>query len=190
MSDNAEINEVTMTRHFAEMFADDDFDIMLLIGGYGSGKSFTGFLKTAIKATQEKRKVLVVRKVFSTLKESCYEDLKEGLEIAGVLDDWRFIKSPLEATCLTNGSKIIFRGLDDWRKIKSIKNIDYIIVEEADEMSLEDLKELRKRLRVINIKKHIIFMCNPVSRSSSIFRMFFKQDEGFGFDEEELYKKK
>lgn len=191
MIDNdIDVNEVTMTEHFADMFVDDDFDILLLIGGYGSGKSFTGFLKTAIKATVEKRKILVVRKVYSTIKESCYEDLKDGLEIAGVLDEWKFIKSPLEANHLVNGSKIIFRGLDDWRKIKSIKNIDYIIVEEADEMTLEDLKELRKRLRVTGIKKHIVFMCNPVSRASSIYRMFFTEDEGFGFDEEELYEKR
>lgn len=181
--------EVSMKRHFVEMFTDDDFDILLLIGGYGSGKSFTGFLKTAIKGTMEKRKILVVRKVYSTIKESCFEDLKDGLEIAGVLDDWKFIKSPLEATNVLNGSKIIFRGMDDWRKIKSIKNIDYIIVEEADELSLDDLKELRKRLRVVGIKKHIVFMCNPVSRSSSVYQMFFTEN-GFNFDEEELYEKR
>lgn len=181
--------EVSMKRHFVEMFTDDDFDILLLIGGYGSGKSFTGFLKTAIKGTMEKRKILVVRKVYSTIKESCFEDLKDGLEIAGVLDDWKFIKSPLEAINNLNGSKIIFRGMDDWRKIKSIKNIDYIIVEEADELSLDDLKELRKRLRVVGIKKHIVFMCNPVSRSSSIYQMFFTEN-GFNFDEEELYEKR
>ncbi|WP_438587790.1 PBSX family phage terminase large subunit [Cetobacterium sp.] len=178
-----------MKRHFVEMFTDDDFDILLLIGGYGSGKSFTGFLKTAIKGTMEKRKILVVRKVYSTIKESCFEDLKDGLEIAGVLDEWKFIKSPLEATNVLNGSKIIFRGMDDWRKIKSIKNIDYIIVEEADELSLDDLKELRKRLRVVGIKKHIVFMCNPVSRSSSVYQMFFTEN-GFNFDEEELYEKR
>lgn len=181
---------VKMKKHFQEVFIDDDFDVLLMIGGYGSGKSFTGFLKTSIKATIEKRKILVVRKVFSTLKESCYEDLKEGLEIAGVLDEWKFIKSPLEATNLINGSKIIFRGMDDFRKIKSIKNIDYIIVEEADELSLNDLKELRKRLRVSGIKKHIIFMCNPISRGSSIYRMFFTEEDGFNFDEEELYLKR
>ena len=32
-------------------------------------------------------------------------------------------------------------------------------------------------------------MCNPVSRLSSVYRMFFTE-EGFNFDEEELYKKR
>lgn len=182
-------NKLQIDEHFYEVLTDRDFDILLMIGGYGSGKSFTGFLKTSMLATQEKRKMLVVRKVYSTIKESCYEDLKDGLDIIGKLNMWRFIKSPLEASNNRNGSKIIFRGLDDVRKIKSIKNIDYIIVEEADELTLEDVKELRKRLRVNNIKKHIIFMCNPVSRSSSIYQMFFTEN-GFNFDEEELYERK
>lgn len=41
--------EVSMKRHFVEMFTDDDFDILLLIGGYGSGKSFTGFVKCNLR---------------------------------------------------------------------------------------------------------------------------------------------
>lgn len=179
---------IEMKDHFMKVLEDDDFDIYLMVGGYGSGKSFTGFLKTGIKATMEKRKMLVVRKVFATIKDSCCDDLKEGIELINKMDRWKFKVSPLEANC-TNGSKIIFRGMDDWRKIKSIKNIDYIIVEEADELTLDDLKELRKRLRVNNIKKHIIFMCNPISKRSSIYKMFFTE-EGFNFSEQELYKER
>lgn len=179
--------KISMTEHFANVFTDDNFDILLMVGGYGSGKSFTGFLKSAVKCSIEKRKMLVIRKVYSSIKESSFEDLKEGLNICGMIDDWKFIKSPLEATNLINGSKIIFRGMDDFRKIKSIKDIDFIIIEEADELTLEDIKELRKRLRKVDIKKHLILMCNPVSKASSVYRMFFS-DEGFNFDEEELYK--
>lgn len=183
------INTLKMKRHFYNVLQDNDFDILLMIGGYSSGKSFTGFLKTALLATLERRKVLVVRKVYSTLKDSCFEDLKDAFDTLGVSDDWKLIKSPYEAEHKTNGSKIIFKGMDDWRKLKSIKNIDYILIEEADELSIEDIKELRKRLRVLNIKKHLVLMCNPVSRLSSIYKMFFT-DEGFNFDEEELYKKR
>ena len=181
--------KLKIKEHFFNVLQDWNFDILLMIGGYGSGKSFTGFLKTALLATQEKRKILVVRKVYSTLKDSCYEDLKEAFDTLGVRKKWKLIKSPYEAENIKNGSKIIFKGMDDWRKLKSIKNIDYILIEEADELSIEDIKELRKRLRVLNIKKHLVLMCNPVSRLSSIYKMFFT-DEGFNFDEEELYKKR
>lgn len=181
--------KLKIKEHFFNALQDWNFDILLMIGGYGSGKSFTGFLKTALLATQEKRKILVVRKVYSTLKDSCYEDLKEAFDTLGVRKKWKLIKSPYEAENIKNGSKIIFKGMDDWRKLKSIKNIDYILIEEADELSIEDIKELRKRLRGLNIKKHLVLMCNPVSRLSSIYKMFFT-DEGFNFDEEELYKKR
>ena len=181
--------KLKIKEHFFNVLQDWNFDILLMIGGYGSGKSFTGFLKTALLATQEKRKILVVRKVYSTLKDSCYEDLKEAFDTLGVRKKWKLIKSPYEAENIKNGSKIIFKGMDDWRKLKSIKNIDYILIEEADELSIEDIKELRKRLRGLNIKKHLVLMCNPVSRLSSIYKMFFTE-EGFNFDEEELYKKR
>lgn len=181
--------KLKIKEHFFNVLQDWNFDILLMIGGYGSGKSFTGFLKTALLATQEKRKILVVRKVYSTLKDSCYEDLKEAFDTLGVRKKWKLIKSPYEAENIKNGSKIIFKGMDDWRKLKSIKNIDYILIEEADELSIEDIKELRKRLRGLNIKKHLVLMCNPISRLSSIYKMFFT-DEGFNFDEEELYKKR
>lgn len=181
--------KLKIKEHFFNVLQDWNFDILLMIGGYGSGKSFTGFLKTALLATQEKRKILVVRKVYSTLKDSCYEDLKEAFDTLGVRKKWKLIKSPYEAENIKNGSKIIFKGMDDWRKLKSIKNIDYILIEEADELSIEDIKELRKRLRGLNIKKHLVLMCNPVSRLSSIYKMFFT-DVGFNFDEEELYKKR
>lgn len=181
--------KLKIKEHFFNVLQDWNFDILLMIGGYGSGKSFTGFLKTALLATQEKRKILVVRKVYSTLKDSCYEDLKEVFDTLGVRKKWKLIKSPYEAENIKNGSKIIFKGMDDWRKLKSIKNIDYILIEEADELSIEDIKELRKRLRGLNIKKHLVLMCNPVSRLSSIYKMFFT-DEGFNFDEEELYRKR
>ncbi len=185
------MSKVKLKRHFYNVFSDWDFDLLLMIGGYGSGKSFTGFLKVATKASIEPRKVLVVRKVFSTLKESCYEDLEDSMSIAGVDDEWKFVKSPMEARC-KNGSRFVFKGMDNKKKIKSIKNIDLVIVEEADELSLDELKELKKRLRVKGKKLHMILMCNPVSRSSSVYKWFFtpETDGGYGFDEEELYEKR
>lgn len=60
-----------IVEHFYKVLADDDFDILLMIGGYGSGKSFTGFSKVVLDSSKVKRKVLVIRKVFATHKESC-----------------------------------------------------------------------------------------------------------------------
>lgn len=181
--------ELTFSKHFAELLQDDDFDIALLIGGYGSGKSFTGFLKTVLTGATEKRRMLVVRKVYATLKDSCFEDIKESISILNMEDEWTYIKSPYQFENKITGTQIIFKGMDDWRKLKSVKSIDYILIEEADELTIDDIKELRKRLRVNNIRCKFIMMCNPVSRGSSIYKMFFTE-QGYNIDENELYEKR
>lgn len=181
--------ELSFSKHFAELLQDDDFDIALLIGGYGSGKSFTGFLKTVLTGATEKRRMLVVRKVYATLKDSCFEDIKESISILNMEDEWTYIKSPYQFENKITGTQIIFKGMDDWRKLKSVKSIDYILIEEADELTIDDIKELRKRLRVNNIRCKFIMMCNPVSRGSSIYKMFFTE-QGYNIDENELYEKR
>ena len=64
--------------------------------------------------------LLVVRKVFRTLKDSCFTDLKWAAKRLGVDYMWDFKESPLEATNRVTGQKILFRGLDDPLKITSI----------------------------------------------------------------------
>lgn len=177
------------SKHFKDIFLEDDFDILLMVGGYGSGKSFTGFLKTILLGSMEKRRMLIVRKVYATIKDSCFEDCKEAISTLGLEREWSDKKSPYELRNKITGTQIIFKGVDDWRKLKSIKNIDFIVIEEADELSIEDIKELRKRLRVRNIRCKIILMCNPISRNSSIYTMFFTEN-GYNFNEEELYRKR
>ncbi|MGL6101106.1 MAG: PBSX family phage terminase large subunit [Fusobacteriaceae bacterium] len=172
-------------KHFGILHETWDFKILLAIGSYGSGKSHEMFTKVAMKAHLEKRKIMVVRKEFTTLKESCYSDIEDAFDRLGVWNNFKFTTSPLQIKG-KNGTRIIFRGLDKVRKIKSIKDIDLIIVEEADEISLEELKELINRLRTARVKTHIIFLCNPVSRGSSIYKYFFEELE---FEEEELYEK-
>ena len=63
---------------------------------------------------------LVVRRVFNTHKDSTYTQLKWAANQLNVSHLWNFSKSPLEATYLPTGQKILFRGLDDPMSITSI----------------------------------------------------------------------
>ncbi len=63
---------------------------------------------------------LVVRKVFRTLKDSCFTELKWAIYRLGVQDFWDIKESPLEMTYRPTGQKIYFRGLDDPLKVTSI----------------------------------------------------------------------
>lgn len=86
--------------------------------------------------------LLVVRKVFGTLKDSCYTELKWAIHRFGVDSLFECKLSPLEITYKPTGQKIYFRGLDDPLKITSI-TVDsgylcWLWIEEAYEITLED----------------------------------------------------
>ena len=53
---------------------------------------------------------LIVRRVFNTHKDSTYTQLKWASNNLGVSHLWKFSKSPLEATYIPTGQKILFRG--------------------------------------------------------------------------------
>ncbi|WP_294731070.1 phage terminase large subunit [uncultured Faecalibaculum sp.] len=64
--------------------------------------------------------LLVVRKVFGTLKDSSYSDLIWAQNRLGVSHLWINRQSPLEMVYSPTGQKILFRGLDDPLKVTSI----------------------------------------------------------------------
>lgn len=64
--------------------------------------------------------LLVVRKVFRTLKDSCFTELKWAINRLVVNEFWEIKESPLEMTYKPTGQKIYFRGLDDPLKVTSI----------------------------------------------------------------------
>ncbi len=90
-------------------------------GGRGSKKSTTAAMKIIYRMMQYPlANTLVVRRFFNTHKDSTYTQLKWATHHFGVAHLWRFSKSPLEATYIPTGQKILFRGLDDPESITSI----------------------------------------------------------------------
>lgn len=86
--------------------------------------------------------LLVVRKVYRTLKDSCFTELKWAINRLGVSRFWEAKESPLEITYKPTGQKIFFRGLDDALKITSIAaekgSLCWCWIEEAYEITSED----------------------------------------------------
>lgn len=100
----------------------------------------------------EKANLIVFRKTYRTLKDSCFTDLKWAFTRLGVIDDWVFTLSPLEATRKSTGQKILFRGLDDVLKITSVTvengHLCWAWIEEAYEvMNEEDFDMLDESIR-------------------------------------------
>ena len=94
------------------------------------------------KKGYEKANLIVFRKTYRTIKDSCFTDLKWALDRLGVIDDWNITLSPLEMTRISTGQKILFRGLDDTLKVTSITvekgTLCWAWLEEAYEVMNED----------------------------------------------------
>jgi phage terminase large subunit len=90
-------------------------------GSRASKKSKTTALRIIYNMMKyDQSNTLVVRKTYRTLKDSCFTDLKWATKRLEVENLWEFKYSPLEATYLPTGQKILFRGLDDPLKVTSI----------------------------------------------------------------------
>lgn len=90
-------------------------------GSRASKKSKTTALRIIYNMMKyDQSNTLVVRKTYRTLKDSCFTDLKWATKRLKVEHLWEFKYSPLEATYLPTGQKILFRGLDDPLKVTSI----------------------------------------------------------------------
>lgn len=125
--------------------------------------------------------LLVVRKTFRTMKDSCFTQLKWASHRLGVFSYWRFTTSPLEATFLPTGQKIFFRGLDDPLKITSITvehgALCWLWLEEAyevmDEASFDMLDESIRGELPEGLWKQITLTFNPWNERHWLKRRFF-----------------
>lgn len=114
----------------------------------------------------DKRKYLVIRKTAVDVRKSCWED------VTSILSSWnlrQMVKVNQTTMTITfpNESVIMFSGLDDSERIKSIPNITDIVVEEASEISFEDFSQLKQRLRGKGkLRNQIVLQSNPISKAN------------------------
>lgn len=102
-------------------------------GGRGSGKSEFAARKVIYRCLTEGpgHRFLVLRKVRSRCRESVLEVVRRVLLANGI----PFTEAKTERTLRFLGNEILFDGLDDPEKIKSIKGVTSAWVEEATEFS-------------------------------------------------------
>lgn len=125
--------------------------------------------------------LLVIRKVYRTLKDSCFTDLKWAINRLQVNDYWDIKESPLEMVYIPTGQKILFRGLDDPLKVTSITvetgNLCWAWLEEAYEINKEqDFNMLDESIRGKiegPLYKQITLTLNPWNERHWIKKRFF-----------------
>lgn len=151
-------------------------------GSRGSKKSATiSIMLIYYLLKYPKSNVLVVRKVLSTLRDSCFKQLEWATRQLKVSHLFKFTTNPLEITYLPTNQKILFRGLDDPQKIASVTvavgYLNYLWLEEAYEINKEaDFDMLDESIRGIlpdGMFKQIILSFNPWSEKSWLKKRFF-----------------
>lgn len=125
--------------------------------------------------------LLVIRKTFRTLKDSCFTELKWAINKMEVSEHWKITESPLQMEYLPTGQKIYFRGLDDPLKVTSITvdvgSLCWMWIEEAYEILNEadfDILDESIRGQVDDgLFKQITLTFNPWNEHHWIKKRFF-----------------
>ena len=146
-------------------------------GGAGSGKSHIvarKILYRLLKETGQQHKFLIARKVGGTIKRSVFTLMCNIISKWGLWDEFNINRTDFTITYSKNGSQLLFTGMDDPEKLKSIEAITSIWMEEATEFTQEDFEQLDLRLRgQTKYIKQITLTLNPISDQHWIKRIFF-----------------
>jgi phage terminase large subunit len=136
-------------------------------GGRGSTKSSFVAIETALGIMNDPNaNAVVLRKVKDTLKDSVYEQLLWAIDVLGVSKYWHDSISPLGLTYIPTGQKIIFRGADKPKKIKSIKfskgYCKFLWYEEVDEFNgMEEIRMINQSLMRGGSSFTVFYSYNP-----------------------------
>lgn len=164
----------------------------IFFGGSSSGKSFFICQKVILDCLQGVN-WMCCRNVARTIRNSVYNQVVKTIFDMGLNDLFRINKSDMVITCLDNGCQILFTGLDDAEKVKSITPVkgvlERIFIEEATEIKEEAYLQLTKRLRGVSANdKYIILAFNPILKSHWIYKKFFGkwEDNKNSYEDDEV----
>ena len=161
---------------------EDEHRYLILHGGAGSGKSVFAVQRYIYKIlTRKQFNLLVVRNTGKTNRDSTYALFRQILIKWKLYNYFKINESDLRIKCNINGNEIIFAGLDDVEKLKSVTfskgELTDIWVEEATEIQESDFNQLDVRLRGKGTKKQIVLTFNPIDINHWIKKRFIDRKD-------------
>lgn len=138
------------------------------MGSAGSSKSYFITQKLIIRCCREKIKVLVCRRTATTIRNTCFSLFKDILAKWELTNYVKIRESDFNIK-FSNGSEIIFIGLDEETKLLSLNNIGCIFIEEAFEVPKPIVEQLNLRLRGNTPNQQIIMAFNPISKNHWLY---------------------
>lgn len=157
---------------------------IVLIGGAGAGKSDFAASRYVFRLMGAERcNLLVARAVGDTNRNSTYALFKQIIARWGVGELFKCNDGELRVTCKATRNAVLFKGLDDTEKLKSITfesgELTDIWVEEASEVQEADINQLDMRLRGGKSRKQMTISFNPIDVNHWLKKRFFdvKRDD-------------
>ncbi|HBF0146851.1 TPA: PBSX family phage terminase large subunit [Clostridioides difficile] len=178
MAINLEINPDVFNPIYLKHQLNNNNRYQIYFGGSSSGKSFSLAQRTVLDVFKGNRNYLIVRNVQSTLKRSCLNEITKAISNFKLNEYFQVNKTDMIITCKLNNKQILFCGLDDVEKVKSITPIDGVItdiwVEEATETDYKAVKQLDKRLRgKSKVVKRLTLSFNPILKDHWLYTEYF-----------------
>lgn len=147
----------------------------LFSGAFGSGKTIALCAKgLKLSLDYPKNYGLICRKVRATLGQTTLKTFLERVCPRELIANYN--KSEGLIT-LTNGSQILFGGLDDPLKLGSLE-LGWAGIDEAIETNEDDWRMLEGRLRLANVPHQIFAATNPGPPTHYLYRMFWREEKG------------
>lgn len=158
--------------HLMKLMQDITIRFIILFGGSSSGKTYSVAQTVLIFTLWEGTNTLVMRKVGASIKDSIYQDFVTAASQLGISKMFKFSDGVKTIKCLTNGARIVFKGLDDSEKIKGLSSFKRVVMDEWSEFDEEDFKQIRLRLRGME-GQQIICTFNPIKETHWIKKKLF-----------------
>lgn len=125
---------------FIAAFFKEKYTHYALYGGRGSVKSSIGALLLVLTVLYLGC-AIAIRRYAASLRNSVYQECITAIDRLGLSEYFEYKVAPLQIKCLLTGYTIYFRGLDDPKKLKSLKpskgSFRMIFFEECEEIEEE-----------------------------------------------------
>ena len=165
--------ELVLTDKQAD-YIDDRTRHLVVLGSAGSGKTLFASIKTILYGLEHPNaRIGVFRQTLPSLKKTAWLEIRKLLDKLGII--YKENKSDGVIT-FDNGSTISFIPLDDSRKVRSL-NMDYIYIEQCEEISKDSYDELTLRVRgEVQAKDYgqILSVVQPESKSHWLYQRFYQ----------------
>lgn len=155
--------------------------IILLYGGYGSGKSvFLADWCIDKLMNSSYFRCFYGRKVYDTIRDSIFKTITDRIEERGLQGEFNYStaeNSSMRIKHKNSGNMMVPFGADKAHKLKSIKDPSHILCEEMDQFTLDDFGVLLSRLRKEGVNTQMLgaFNTTTVKPEHWIKEVFFSE---------------